>query len=297
MFGVRRLVASLSVRSRHSSGLSVRQRPALAAALAILLRFGPPALAAPEDAAPVTGVVSAVGAELGRWGVDAAAFVTAPVSWEESDWGRFGALSAGVGALMLADESVYHWVGDHRTDAGDRFSRAIAPFGQEYAYCLSAGLLAWGLASSDTAIRDTGRDAVQALVLGTVLVNLALKPVIGRQRPYVTDGETVFHPFSWDASFPSGHATEAFALASVLSMHSEGWVVPTVAYTLASLVAVSRVQQSMHFTSDVFAGAVLGASIGRFVVSRHRASRDDPSPRVGITLLPIPHGLAVRASW
>ena len=182
-------------------------------------------------------------------------------------------------------------------EAGDSFARAVTPFGQEYAFGLSVGLLAGGLVFSAPGTRDTGRDALEASILSFLIANVVLKPVIGRQRPQVSNGETVFDPFSHDPSFPSGHATEAFAVASVIAMRSDGWVVPTLAFTTASLVAVSRVEQSRHFTSDVFAGAVLGITVGRFVVSRHRPVPDGPPPAARVTLVAIPHGLAVHVSW
>ncbi|MFN7989149.1 MAG: phosphatase PAP2 family protein [Thermoanaerobaculia bacterium] len=272
-----------------------------AALLAVALALGSPAAA--EDAAtgdanaPRRSAYSFVGAEVSRWGSDSVALAKAPASWDGTDWERFGLLSAGLGGLFLVDESVYRYVEEHRTEAGDRFARAVTPFGQEYAFGLSVGLLAGGLVFAAPGTRDTGRDALEASILSFVIANVVLKPVIGRQRPYVSNGETVFDPFSHDPSFPSGHATEAFAVASVIAMRSEGWVVPTLAYTTASLVAVSRVEQSYHFTSDVFAGAVLGVTVGRFVVSRHRPAPDGPAPAARVTLVAIPHGLAVHVSW
>lgn len=271
------------------------------AALAVALALGNPAAAEEvangDTSAPRRSAFSFVGAEMARWGSDSVALVKAPASWDGTDWERFGLLSAGLGGLFLVDEPVYGYVEDHRTEAGDRFARAVTPFGQEYAFGLSVGLLAGGLVFSAPGTRDTGRDALEASVLSFVIANVVLKPVIGRQRPWVSDGETVFDPFSHDPSFPSGHATEAFAVASVIAMRSEGWVVPTLAFTTASLVAVSRVEQSHHFTSDVFAGAVLGVTVGRFVVSRHRPPPDGPSPAARVTLVAIPHGLAVHVSW
>ena len=284
--------------ARRGGGFRPARR---AAALGVVLAFGSPAVA--EDVAagdagvPGRGAFSFVGAELTRWGSDSVALAKAPASWDARDWERFGALSAGLGGLFLVDESVYRYVEDHRTEAGDSFARAVTPFGQEYAFGLSVGLLAGGLVFSAPGTRDTGRDALEASILSFLIANVVLKPVIGRQRPQVSNGETVFDPFSHDPSFPSGHATEAFAVASVIAMRSDGWVVPTLAFTTASLVAVSRVEQSRHFTSDVFAGAVLGITVGRFVVSRHRPVPDGPPPAARVTLVAIPHGLAVHVSW
>jgi len=65
------------------------------------------------------------------------------------------------------------------------------------------------------------------------------------------------------SSFPSGHAATGFMCAAVLAQGSKAapaW------YTLAALVAFSRVYVRMHHTSDVVAGAALGAVLG--VVAR-----------------------------
>lgn len=267
--------------------------------LAAVLAAGTRATAeepAPRSA-PAQGVFRVVGAELSRWGSDSFALVTAPASWEGSDWARLGVASAGVGGLMLADGSIYDYVEGHRTKAGEDFAKAVAPFGAQYAVALSAGLLAGGLVFDAPGTRDTGRDAVEASVVSGLLVNVVLKPAFGRERPYESDGKTVFHPFSSHASFPSGHATEAFTVASVVAMHSDGWVVPTIAWTVASLVGVSRVVTSHHFASDVAAGAVFGTTVGRFVVRRHRPVPEGRPQAVRVTLVAIPHGLGVHASW
>ena len=260
-----------------------------------------PAVFATPAAEGSPGLFRLVGAELSRWGKDSAALVTAPLSWDGTDWARFGSLSAGVGGLMLADKKVYEWVEDHRTSTSDRVANAIAPFGAEYAVGVSAALLVGGLVFKDPVIRDAGRDAIEASVISAVLVNVVLKPSFGRERPYDSGGETVFHPFSSNASFPSGHTTEAFAVASVVAMRSDGWFIPTIAYTTASLVAVARVEQSAHFASDVFAGAVLGTVVGRFVVARNWPAKElaGPSlpPAVRVTLLAISGGLALHAAW
>jgi undecaprenyl-diphosphatase len=61
-------------------------------------------------------------------------------------------------------------------------------------------------------------------------------------------------------SFPSGHAMNAFALATVLGL-AFPWAASLLALVAAS-VAVSRVVLGFHFLSDVVAGSLLGALIG-----------------------------------
>ena len=71
-------------------------------------------------------------------------------------------------------------------------------------------------------------------------------------------------------SFPSGHTMAAFSVATVISRRypqHRRWL-PYVAYGLAGVVGFSRVTLSSHFPSEVFAGAALGYSIGRYAVLR-----------------------------
>ncbi len=197
---------------------------------------------------------------------------------------------------MAGDHEAYRLVQKNQSASGSDAARFVVRFGGEYAIAASAGLLAAGLGFGDEKTRDMGRDAIEASVLSALLSNLVFKPAFGRERPYQSGGVTAFHPLGSYASFPSGHSTEAFTVASVVAMRSDGWLVPTVSYTLASLVAVGRVYQSAHFPSDVLAGAVLGTAVGRFVVRRHTAV---PAAVRGaeVSLIPYPGGMGVKITY
>ena len=251
----------------------------------------PPALGQSDGSA-----FGAVKDEVVRWGEDSVAMVKAPASWDRGDWTLFGGTIAGIGGFMVEDKQAYEWAVRNQSPSRDTTAKYVSKFGAEYAIALSAGLLAGGLAFGDHDTRDMGRDTVEASILSGLLTNVVFKPAFGRERPYESGGETVFKPFSSNASFPSGHATEAFTVASVVAMRSDGWVIPTVSYTVASLVAVSRVYQQAHFPSDVLAGAVFGTAVGRFVVGRHQPAR----PAAGaaeFTVVPLPGGLALHVSY
>lgn len=108
-----------------------------------------------------------------------------------------------------------------------------------------------------------------ALLLAT-LASGVLKDLVGRLRPPLAD-QTVSALIALppDASFPSGHATTAFAAAGVVAALHPRLGPPVVA--LAALVAVSRVYLGVHYPADVVAGAVLGLAIAALVVgAAHR---------------------------
>lgn len=70
-------------------------------------------------------------------------------------------------------------------------------------------------------------------------------------------------------SFPSGHTTEAFAIATIFARRyrKHRWV-PFLAYGAASVIAFSRITLQSHFPSDVFLGAALGYTVARYDVLR-----------------------------
>jgi len=93
------------------------------------------------------------------------------------------------------------------------------------------------------------------------LFTTIVKRFVGRGRPVHFDetGLLGLKLNLWDwtyQSFPSGHATTAFALAAVLGFLSERWFYP--ALLLAAMIGLSRVTLGVHYPSDVLAGAVIG---------------------------------------
>lgn len=97
------------------------------------------------------------------------------------------------------------------------------------------------------------------------LLDQVVKNVLCRARPNAADAGVFFSAFPCFpapyalASFPSGHATTAFALATVLSFWRPKWTAAWLA--LAAAVGWSRIVLGSHFPSDVLAGAVLGVAV------------------------------------
>ncbi len=91
------------------------------------------------------------------------------------------------------------------------------------------------------------------------VVNWLVKSLFRRTRPIVATDHPHHLRIPLTSSFPSGHATSAFSAALLLSDDDVLW---PVYYTIAIVVAASRVHVRIHHASDVAAGAVLGTAFG-----------------------------------
>ena len=235
--------------------------------------------------------------EAGRYVADAAGIVTAPGKWDSSDWKKAAGATLILGGLFAADESIDHAAQRNRSRFTDHVSSATTSLGGGRGPEISGVLLAAGLIFHDPNTRDMGREALEAGLFTSLLNNLVVKRVFGRERPYRTNGETDFDFGSSNSSFPSGHATEAFSVASVVAMRAPGWIIPGLAYAAATIVAFDRVNDHVHFASDVFAGAVLGTATGRWLVARHRREQEKGAPKASFDIVPIRNGLSARVHF
>jgi membrane-associated phospholipid phosphatase len=124
--------------------------------------------------------------------------------------------------------------------------------------------------------------AGQAFVLGQVLTEV-LKAAADRPRPNGSNNR----------SFPSGHASASFGLATVVS-HYYGRKFGIPAYLFASFVGVSRIEHGGHFASDAALGATVGVIAGLTAV---RTSDALATRRLTVVPAVTPNEIAVAFSW
>jgi len=148
------------------------------------------------------------------------------------------------------------------------------------------GLFALGRFSHDTRFRAFSYDATQAMIVNGVYSSI-LKNAVRRERPDGADS----------LSFPSGHTSAAFALATVAEKHY-GWKAGVPSYLAASAIGLSRISNNRHYLSDVLAGATLGVIAGRTVARQN----GEPAPgrrrsfSLGPTTDPSGAGVGLHAS-
>jgi len=179
-------------------------------------------------------------------------------------WLTFGAAT---GLLIATDRRTSRQLPNTADQVA--FSRHVSQVGAVYTLIPTAcGLYLSGLLAHDAKLRETGLLGGEALA-DALIVSEVLKLAAGRQRPLEADGGG--HFFHAGTSFPSGHAIESFALASVIShRYGNRKAVAVLAYGLAGLVSASRFSARKHFASDILAGGAMGWFIGRHVSETHQ---------------------------
>ena len=200
---------------------------------------------------------------------DTRGILSSPLHWDRNAWSLAGGLTAATAAAAIFDGNIRREAQTDRNHDGDVFFNQWQRFGAEYSFAVLGGFEAWGVIGNNPRARAVAMDGLTASIIADGIITPALKYSIGRVRPNQTAATFSFKPFSGHDSFPSGHVTQAFAVATVIASHYDDWWQQSLAYGTASLVVWGRIQQNRHFTSDVVAGAAVGWAVGRAVVRRH----------------------------
>ncbi len=216
--------------------------------------------------------------------------VTAPARWDEAEWHKAGWASlAVVGTALIIDRPLRDEMRKHTGDKA--FITQVERFGAQYAAGVVGGFYVVGALTDDSNAIQVAQDGIAASLIASGIITPAIKLITGRSRPRDDAGIYHFKPFSnANSSFPSGHTTEAFALASVIANHYEATWVTCTSYTIASLVGLARAYHHAHFASDIVAGAMIGTLVGKSVVAHNAELRSGKVvllPEVGPGLIGV----------
>ncbi|MDX1388871.1 MAG: phosphatase PAP2 family protein [Acidobacteriota bacterium] len=197
---------------------------------------------------------------------------------------RTGAFTGATLILIGVDDDVREWVLEHRNETTREWAERFDVLGDPETVYVSA-LATWGFGKLLHAERatETGRAMLETLVFSEMF-GMTAKGLFTRVGP---GGGNATDFFSGDGtSFPSGHTWRVFAVATVLA-ERHGKVAAWIAYPVASLAGLARIEQDIHWASDVLAGAALGHVIGKAVV-RRRDERAGRAPK--LTFAPMIDG-------
>jgi hypothetical protein len=216
-------------------------------------------------------------------------------------WALFG---GGTVAFFPADERLSNSLPNTVNQIS--FSKNVSRIGAAYTTLPVAGALYfYGRAKNDAKAREVGVLGAEALLDSAIIMKL-MKLASGRERPELEGGHGRF--FKGKESFPSGHAMETWAFASLISHeYAPSKIVPIITYGLATTVSVSRFTGRKHYASDIVAGASIGWFIGKYVFDHHLDpsihKRYDPNkvsrfmPEIQPMVVPGTHTYGLLLAW
>ena len=170
-----------------------------------------------------------------------------------------------VGLAFLLDASVQRWAAQVQNTIADTVVGVLNPIGSGVTLlivCIGLAILCRTL-GCERACAAAWLSALAFVVAG--ITEYALKRLVGRPRP--TAGVT---PAVLELdSFPSGHATSVFAVATVLAGFYPRLRWPL--YMLAAAIAIGRVYLARHYLSDIVAGALIGLVVASLLLHHRHA--------------------------
>jgi len=183
--------------------------------------------------------------------------------------------TAGLGALLAYqyDEQIKDF-----TQQKGLLPCRVSRLGDLYGVMGSALLLPTSIFITSKAANESNTEILEKLefAASTLVANgvttVILKKLIGRERPNGVNNR----------SMPSGHTSQSFAVAAVVN-EIYGQNAGIVAYLIASLVGISRINDNDHYLSDVIIGAGVGTAIGRGFAKTYQEKRYIPDFSINLT--------------
>lgn len=159
--------------------------------------------------------------------------------------------------LQATDEHILEYLAAHRTPGQTAFWRAISNANTYVDVGIPTGLLVAGIIRNDVDMKKNALYTASSTALSTLL-NYAIKHIVKRPRPFITDVHLtpVYRPGEY--SFPSGHASSSFGATVALARAYPKWYVMAPALLWSSGIGYSRMYLGVHYPTDVGAGALLG---------------------------------------
>jgi membrane-associated phospholipid phosphatase len=201
--------------------------------------------------------------------LDARDQLIAPLHWNGVEWMSIAAIASAESVLIYGgeDKNIQQLVQNNRSPFTNTVENLIGdPYGSgAYASIVIGTMYITGSIFHVDKPRQFAMLATKSLILSGITTEV-VKCIVERHRPYQDNSP---NPENWDGpmgnfahvSFPSGHTTVAFSLATMIALeYPKPIIIPILAYSFATITALGRLNGNFHWASDV----LMGASIGYF---------------------------------
>lgn len=215
--------------------------------------------------------------------------LVSPFHYDSKDAILAAAVVSTTALLFAADSETRTYFKKQNSSFNDALKDAGNFYGNIYpTLIIGGGFYSTGLISGNDNIRITGRMVFESVAIAGLITTIT-KSVLGRHRPYTNDGSLKFEGPTIEndfLSFPSGHATVAFALSTTLANRLNNTYASVGLYTLAGITALARIYDDKHWASDVFLGSAIGYFVGDFISGKKNKSSK-------YNIVPVPNGLSL----
>ncbi|WP_084575271.1 phosphatase PAP2 family protein [Sporomusa malonica] len=188
------------------------------------------------------------------------------------------------------DKDIQSWAQEHRNSNSDWLSKQARGFGEmKYTGSVLGVMYFTAKNNGNEKMRRTAVMGVESMLTANVITG-TIKLLAHRSRPRESES-----PYNWGGpslskehvSFPSQHAATAFSVATVIATeyHDKPYV-SHIMYGLATLTALSRVNDNEHWASDVAVGSLIGYYTAKHVV-HSKCSKNDSSSGASALIMPV----------
>ncbi len=210
--------------------------------------------------------------------------VISPIKWKPKQWIGFAGFTGLSYVMYTQDLKIRDFVQENRTETTDKLSKNISePIGSGLYTMSGIALLGLhGLAFDNNRNFNTAMLGVKTYLVTALIVSVP-KLLINRHRPYhdeipnpsIFEGPSISFfenpPKNIFLSYPSNHTTSVFAIATIIaSEYNDKVFIPITVYIIASLSGLSRINDDIHWASDVLGGAAFGFTMGKLLYNNSK---------------------------
>ncbi|MBF0541307.1 MAG: phosphatase PAP2 family protein [Nitrospirae bacterium] len=200
--------------------------------------------------------------------------ISSPFRWKLKDWLYAGLIIGVTLALYKIDSNITSLIRHYIRPFTITIAKMAKLCGDGNFLFISISVFyICGIIFKNERAKKTALLCLESLLITAFFIQI-LKFSFHRHRPSSGD---LFNTFDGpglqgaNLAFPSGHASAAFSVLSIIALeYSELPIIPFLAYSIATLTALSRVHDNAHWASDVFFGGALAFFIARNIIDSHK---------------------------
>lgn len=213
----------------------------------------------------------------------------------------YAGIAASTAALLVTDNGTY--TGQHKWYNSSNFIKQTSDWFGNFGdgrsqFALTGVFVAYGLLFKDNRALKTGSEILQVTLSSGAFVQV-LKRLTGRESPFVSTvpggkWRYLSSPFNYQEhvaahdAYPSGHLTTELGMWIVIAENYPEWKwVKPIGYTICTIMAISMVNNGIHWYSDYPLAIYLGYEFGKIVAHPEKYNSDSDDKDVSFNIMPF----------